>query len=285
MRTIAFFGLGAMGKPMARNLLEAGYAVRTCLHRKPAAFVKDLELYSGFSLCGSKKEAASGADVIITILPGDQEILDFLVDDRGFADSLAKGTVLLEMSSCTTQTLKQVEAFYAPRGIAVVDAPVSGGTKGAENGTLTIFSSGNPEARSAVRPLFEVMGKTIFELGACGEGKTFKNLNNLLLNVNLLACCEVFHIARSMGLDMQKLYNVIGSSSGASVAMKNRWAKMVDGNFEGGFRIALARKDLGNALKLAEPVPVPLARLTYELMLANRQRDALDLAAMCQVFD
>lgn len=285
MQTIAFFGLGAMGKPMARNLLKAGYQVRTCLHSKPPSFVEDLEQYAGFSLCRSKEEAAADAGVIITMLPGDPQILDFLVNDTAFAGSLSKGTVIIEMSSCTTQAVRQVEAFYASRGIAVVDAPVSGGTKGAEDGTLTIFSSGSPEACSAVRPLFEVMGKTIFDLGACGEGKTFKNLNNLLLNVNLLAACEVFHIASSMGLDMQKLYDVICSSSGASAAMKNRWTKMMSGSFEGGFRIALARKDLGNALKLAEQVPVPLARMTYELMLANNRLDDLDLAAMCKLFD
>lgn len=285
MQTIAFFGLGAMGKPMADNLLKAGYQVRTCLHRKPASSVKDLAQYPGFSLCADKKEAVRGAQAVITMLPGDSQILDFLVYDTDFADSISEGTVIIEMSSCTTQAVQQVEEFYQSRGVVVVDAPVSGGTKGAENGTLTIFSSGDPNACDAVRPLFEAMGKTIYRLGACGEGKTFKNLNNMLLNVNLLACCEVFRIAKSMNLDLEKLCGVISSSSGASAAMKGRWKKMITNDFEGGFRIALARKDLDNALKLADKIPVPLAKMTRELMLAGMEMDNLDLAAMCRLFD
>ncbi len=280
---VAFFGMGAMGLPMAMNLLRAGHEVRTAVHRS-AKFVEQLKGFDGFRLCGEKGEAVRDADAVITILPGDAEVAGFLMDDA-FAGALAPGAVIIDMSSCKTQTIQQVELYYEQRGVPVVDAPVSGGTAGAEKGTLTIFASGDQSAQEKVRPLFEAMGKTIFQLGGCGMGKTFKNLNNLLLAVNTAATGEVFRIAQAQGLDMDRLYDVICASTGTSSAFERRWKKMQEQQFGGGFKLSLSRKDLKNALSLAEGVPTPLAALTYELMLANSAYDDQELAAMCKLFE
>lgn len=280
---VAFFGMGAMGLPMAKNLLKAGYSVYTAVHRS-AAFVEQLNEFEAFTLCESPSQAAQGADVIITILPADAQIKAFLMDEA-FAQAVKPGSVIIEMSSCMTQTVQEVEKYYQKRNVFVVDAPVSGGTAGAEKGTLTIFASGEQKALEVADPLFQAMGKTIFKLGPCGEGKTFKNLNNLLLTVNVAVVSEVFRIAEQLHLDMDLFYDVICSSSGTSAAFEKRWKKMTGQAFDGGFKLGLGRKDLGNALALAGSTPVPLSHLAYELMLANAKYDEQELAAMCKLFE
>ncbi|WNX85711.1 NAD(P)-dependent oxidoreductase [Agathobaculum sp. NTUH-O15-33] len=285
METIAFFGLGAMGKPMVQNLLEAGYTVRTALHpTQNMDFVRALEQYERFIICSGNEQAVQGADIIVTMVPGDRQVEEILLES-GLEDRIASGAVIVDMSSCLPETVCKVETFYRSRGVGVVDAPVSGGVKGAEEGALTIFSAGEAQTIDRVWDMLNALGKTVFRLSKCGQGKTLKNLNNLLLDVNVLAVSEVFRIAKAHALDLDEVYQVVCAGSGASVAMEKRWGRMKDAAFDDGFRISLARKDLKNALTLAEAVPVPLAQLTYELMKANRAHDDLDLAAMCRLFE
>ena len=282
---VAFFGLGMMGAPMVKNLLKAGYNISTCFHpSQNMELVKDITAFENFRTCKTNEEAVEGADCVFTSLPADKHIIGFLINDS-FAASLKEGAVLVDTSSCTTQTMEAVADYYADKKVTVIDAPVSGGVAGAENGTLTIIAAGSSEGIDKVRPLLEVIGKRIFELEKCGEGKTFKNLNNLLLAVNLLAATEVFRVAKKQGVDLERLYDIVCQSSGASTALKERWKRMMEGNFGGGFKVSLARKDLESALLLAEGVPVPLAAMTCELMLANRENDDLDLAAMLKLFE
>ena len=282
---VAFFGLGMMGAPMVKNLLKAGYNVSTCFHpSQNMDLVKDITAFENFHTCSTNEEAAQDADCVFTSLPADKHITGFLINDS-FAASLKEGAVLVETSSCTTQTMEAVADYYADKKVTVIDAPISGGVLGAEVGSLTIIAAGSSEGIDRVRPLLEIIGDRIFQLDRCGEGKTFKNLNNLLLAVNLLAATEMFRIAKKRGIDMERLYEVVCQSSGASTALKERWKRMEDGNFSGGFKVSLARKDLESALTLAEGIPVPLAALTCELMLANQENDDLDLAAMLKLFD
>lgn len=280
---VAFFGMGAMGLPMAKNLLRAGHEVHTAVHRS-TAFVLELQEFENFRLYDGKNEAARGVDAVITILPGDAQVREFLMDE-GFAENLTSETVLVDMSSCMTQTIQEVENYYKKYGLSVVDAPVSGGTSGAKNGTLTIFASGEQGAMEKIDPLFDVMGKTIFRLGSCGMGKAYKNLNNLLLAVNVTVVGEVFRIVQAQNIDMDLFYDVICASSGASTAFEKRWKKMQTQTFGGGFKLSLSRKDLKNALSLASDTPTPLASMTYELMLANSAFDNQELAAMCKLFE
>ena len=170
----------------------------------------------------------------ITILPTDKEVLEFLTDVT-LADAMAPGTVILEMSSTTTGAVQQIEHFYASRGIQIVDAPVSGGVAGAQNGRLTVFGAGPEEAQQKVRLVLDVFSATVYSLGPCGMGKTIKNLDKLLSLYNLMGLCEAYHIAMKNGVDPQLFYEVIGSNSGASRALTNRWPKLVNGDFEPGF--------------------------------------------------
>jgi len=283
IKKVAFFGLGAMGAPMAENLLKAGYTLHTAIHRSRAA-ADDLAKRYGLLIFPSIPEAVKDVNAVITILPADAEVKATFINEA-MAASLKKNTVIVDMSSCTTEAICEVEAWYAQKNIPVVDAPVSGGVAGAQKGTLSIFASGNKEALQTVRPLLEAMGKEIFDLGACGTGKAFKNLNNLLMMANLVAFSEMFRVAKKHGFDMDKLFDVICASSGASTSFKLRFKKMVNAEFKGGFKLSLARKDVANAIALGEGIPMPVSKLAHELILANCECDDLDVAAMCKLFE
>lgn len=276
-QSIAFFGLGAMGEPMAANLLKAGYPVKSAVHKSRAAADRLLPL--GLVLCPSPAEAAAGADVVITILPADPEIKEFLLES-GFAASLKQGTVIVDMSSATSDCVREVESFFAGKGIPVLDAPVSGGVTGAEQGTLTIFGSGDEAAFEAVRPVLATMGRELYYLGPCGTGKAFKNLNNLLSVGNTVLVSEAFRIARAEGLDTGLLYDVINASSGTSASFKARWPRMEKENFDGGFQLGLARKDVGNALMLGGGLSLPLSDAVYQTLEGCAEFDKEDMAAV-----
>ncbi|MGI6584850.1 MAG: NAD(P)-dependent oxidoreductase [Lutisporaceae bacterium] len=280
---IGFFGFGAMGGPMAENLLKAGYKIYTVFKRSPCV-AENLSKKYDLTMLGSRAEVAKKSDVIITCLPDDTIVKSVLMEEE-FAAAMKPGTVIIEMSSTTSAAICEVERFYLPKGVKVIDAPVSGGVSGAVNGTLTIFGSGETEALDSVRPILETMGNKVYSLGSCGNGKDFKNLNNLLLAVHTAAAAEVFHIAKKQGINLALLYDVICDSSGMSKAFATRFKKMMENDLEGGFKLSLGRKDLANALALAKTTPTPLARLVYELMLANSEYDNQDIAVMCKLFE
>ena len=278
---VGFIGLGAMGKPMVKNLLNAGYEV--VVYDIVSAAVEALEK-EGAKGAKTPNELAAGCQVVITMLPADKQVKEILMD-TAFANALPQGAILVDMSSCTTAAIQEVEAFNEANGIMVVDAPVSGGVEGAEKGTLSIFASGKEEALKAVHPLFEVLGGSIFNLGPCGMGKAFKNLNNLITSCTTMVISEMYHAAKKQGYDMEKLYDMIMASTGASTTFKHRFKRMAEDNFEGGFKQSLARKDLGNAIALGEGVPMPVARLVYELMEANNENDSYDMAVISRLFE
>lgn len=283
MKKVAFFGLGAMGEPMCKQLLDAGYPVSTSIHRSRAA--ADRLAASGLKICASPAEAAQDADVLISILPADPEVLSFWINEE-MAAAVKEGAVIVDMSSCTTEAICQVEEYYKSRKVGVVDAPVSGGVRGATAGTLTIFGSGEKAYTEAVRPLFDVMGGTIYDLGKCGTGKAFKNLNNLLYLINLNAVAEARRIAVENGLDLAMLQDVISHSSGNSACINflSREEVMSRTYQPAGFSHGLARKDVGNAISLAKKTPTPISHLVYDMMLGNAKHDSDSVLAVREIF-
>ena len=278
---IGFIGLGAMGRPMAKNLLKAGYSV-TVNDVMPAAM--DMLVSEGAVAVDTTAKVAAASEVIITMLPGDKEIKQVLMGEE-FSSSLAPGTVILDMTSCTPAGIMEVESYYKSKGVMVVDAPVSGNVEGAVAGTLSIFSSGEESALKKVWPLLEVMGGQLFSLGACGTGKAFKNLNNLLSISNLVIISEMYHVAKKNGYDMDSLYDMICASTGMSMSFKNRFKRMVNDDYGNGFKLSLARKDYANALSLGDGIPMPVSRLINELLLANSKYDNEDMAVICKLFE
>ena len=280
---VAFFGLGAMGEPMARHLLQAGHKVGSIIF-ETSVVANRLQKEHGLIIHPTPAEAIRTAEVVLTILPDDADVLNFLISEE-LAQAFHPGMIILEMSSCTPKTAQTLESFYTPYGVSIVDAPVSGGVMGAQNGKLTVFCSGTSDAQQQVQPVLEPLAETVYDLGPCGMGKTIKNLDNLLSMYNLMGLCEAYHIAMQSNVDPQMFFDVIGSNSGASKALTNRWFNLVNGNFEPGFTLRLARKDIGNALKMGEGIPLPMSHLLHELMNAAKIYDNEDVNALRKLFE
>ena len=282
MMRIAFFGLGAMGASMAKRLLEAGYPVNTAIHRSRA--VADVLSGIGLQVFPTFAAACMDTDVVITMLPADDQIKQVLLDEH-LVRALKPGTIVIEMSSCKASTVQEIDSVYQPLDIQLVDAPVSGGVGGAETGTLTIFGSGSVAALDLVRPILSILGDRIYELGKVGNGKTYKNLNNLMAMVNMQCVAEVCQVVRSEGIDPDLFYKVVVNSSGNSHSFQSRFKRIMEERFDPGFKISLARKDVANALEVDPSVPMPVSRLVHELMLGLSAYDDLDTAAMIKQFE
>lgn len=208
MATIAFIGLGNMGGPMARNLVKAGDALRGYDPAQPKI--------DGVTLFGSAAEAAKGADIVITMLPAGPHV-------RGVYEQVipvaAKGVLLIDCSTIDVESARAVGAKAAAAGLDMVDAPVSGGTVGAENATLTFMVGGPQGAFARAEPILAKMGKTIVHAGGAGNGQAAKICNNMILGISMIAVAEGFSLADKLGLDAQKLFDISSKSSGQCWSM------------------------------------------------------------------
>jgi len=277
MAQIAFIGLGNMGGPMARNLLAAGHGVAV-FDLSEAALAGMAE--AGARVAGSSREAVAGAEVVITMLPAGAhvEAVYLASDDQAcLLDRLPAGTLLLDCSTIAAETARSLAAAAAQRGLAMLDAPVSGGVGGAEAGTLTFMVGGDGAALERARPVLEAMGKNIFHAGAAGAGQVAKMCNNMLLAVLMSGTAEALALGVREGLDPAVLSNIMKQSSGGNWALNvyNPYPGVMEGvpasrGYEGGFLVDLMLKDLGLALdaaaKLGQSAPLgSLARSLYTL--------------------
>ncbi len=277
MAQIAFIGLGNMGGPMARNLLAAGHGVAV-FDLSEAALAGMAE--AGARVAGSGREAVAGAEVVITMLPAGAhvEAVYLASDDQAcLLDRLPAGTLLLDCSTIAAETARSLAAAAAQRGLAMLDAPVSGGVGGAEAGTLTFMVGGDGDALDRARPVLEAMGKNIFQAGEAGAGQVAKMCNNMLLAVLMSGTAEALALGVREGLDPAVLSNIMKQSSGGNWALNvyNPYPGVMEGvpasrGYEGGFLVDLMLKDLGLALdaaaKLGQSAPLgSLARSLYTL--------------------
>ena len=211
MATIAFIGLGNMGAPMACNLLKAGHVVRG--HDVVPANLERFAAAGGVA-SGSVAEAASGAEAVVTMLPAGRHVRDVYLGAGGLVAACCHGTLLVDCSTIDVATARAVEAEARAAGHDFVDAPVSGGTGGAEAGTLTFMCGGSPEAFARAQPSLAQMGRTVVHAGGPGNGQAAKICNNMILGISMIAVGEAFNLARGLGLDAQKLYDIASKSSG-----------------------------------------------------------------------
>ena len=258
IKTIAFAGLGAMGLPMAKRLAQAGFTVRSVMHKTQENKLAKAELEAaGGEILESYTEAVKGVDLIISILPDDAALENFYLDPEIFA-AAPNGVRIAEMTSCTATALKKVEAHWQSKQAIVIDAPVSGGVGGAASGGLTIFAAGDEKAIDALAPVFAVLGKNIFRLASIGDGKAVKAVNQMLAAVNAVALAEAFTLVKKLGLDIDKTYEIIHASSGGSYVFDQKYMKMANNDYAGGFKLRLMRKDLGIAMSEAKGLDLPL---------------------------
>lgn len=248
---IGMIGIGAMGRPMALNLLKADYPL-TVYSTNPQA-LKEVTGAGGTS-AGSIAELAAAVEVVITIVPADREILDVYTSEKGVIRHAKDGTVCLEMTSARGETVKEVEAFAAKAGkrILFIDAPVSGGLAGAQAGTLTIMTGGERDLIDAHMPILQAMGSKIIYTGTLGSGKSVKMINQFLNAANTCIAAEALELARRMGLDLKILCSVVNESSGGSWVFRNNVPKfIVPRTYGTGFRLELMKKDVNLSVEQA----------------------------------
>ena len=285
--SIGFIGLGVMGRPMAANLLKAGF--KPAVHDLNQAAV-DALVALGAVRAGSITNAAS-ADVVITMLPDTPDVEAVLFGDPGLAAAMRPGSILLDMSSISPVETRRFAAALAERGVAMLDAPVSGGFQGAEAGTLSIMIGGEAEALERCRPVLEAMGKTINHIGSSGAGQVCKVCNQVAVAINIQAVAESMTLAKKNGVDPAKVRDALLGGFARSTALDLHGKRVLDDNFAAGFRVNLQRKDLRLALETgaATGTPLPATALIQELygILAATGRGGLDnssLALLLQEF-
>ncbi len=285
---IGFIGLGIMGKPMVRNLVKAGYDV--VVHNRSQAAVDELTTESDkVTAGGSPAGVAAAASVVITMLPDSPDVRDVVFGADGLAESMQSGGLLVDMSTIAPATSIEVHDALAERGVGALDAPVSGGDKGAIAGTLSIMVGGSQTDFDRAKPYFEAMGKTIVLVGGPGAGQTVKACNQIVVALNYAAVSEALVMGAKAGVDPAKIIEVLSGGLAASRVLEMRGPTMVSHQFAPGFRVNLHRKDLGIAMATAKEngVPLPVTALVsqlYDTLAATGSGD-LDHSALVTVVE
>jgi 3-hydroxyisobutyrate dehydrogenase len=253
---IGFVGLGNMGAPMARHLAAAGYKLAVT-DAAAATVVK----FAADTPCETDASNLPSCRVVITMLPDGKIVRDVLLGTNGLAPKLARGSIVIDMSSSSPVGTRELSADLAKIGIPLIDAPVSGGVRKAVDGTLAIMVGGDDAVAEQVRPVLEPMGK-VFRTGGSGSGHATKALNNYLSAANLLTAAEAVMAGERFGLDPKVLINVLNASTGRNSATDHKYPNMVlPRTFNSGFAIGLMAKDLRLALEVARSAGTPAAIL------------------------
>ncbi len=281
--SIAFIGLGIMGRPMATNLLKAGYRL-TVFNRTREKMRPLGEL--GAELANSVAACAATGDVIITMLPDSPEVEEVLLGEGGVATAAKPDSVVVDMSSVSPLTSQKVGRILNERQIEFLDAPVSGGEPGAKAGTLAIMVGGKPETFEKVKPILQVMGKSVTLVGEVGAGNYAKLANQIIVALNIAAVGEAFVLAQKAGLDPEKLYLAIKDGLAGSHVLDAKAPLIISRKFDPGFKINLHQKDLKNVLETARltNVPLPLTALVQQMLtaLVAEGKGSLDHGALIQ---
>jgi 2-hydroxy-3-oxopropionate reductase len=266
---IAFIGLGVMGLPMARNLVAAGQEV-IGYNRSPAKI--DLLVEAGGAGAASVADAVRDAEVVITILPDSPDVLDVYTGAEGVLENVSAGALLIDMSSIRPDVAVQIHELAAARSLPTLDAPVSGGQKGAEDGVLSIMVGGSSDDFDRARPIFEILGSTIVLVGGAGAGQTVKAANQLLVagTIQLVAEAMVFLDAHSV--ELAPAIEVLNGGLAGNAILTRKGASMLAGNFAPGFRVDLHYKDLNiyQDASRAAGIFSPLGALMGQLMSSLR---------------
>lgn len=277
-RSVGFIGLGAMGLPMAKNLLKNGFELHLAAHRNRGP-VEELTKVGAIEH-GSIGEIVSNCQVLISILPADKEMEAVLLSEDVIG-RITPDHILIEMTSGSPEMMKKVNNAYHEKGARVLDAPVSGGTIGAENGTLTVMAGGEAELLEDCRPELNAMAENIYLVGAIGAGKAIKAINQMLAGIHMAATAEAVALAEKLEIDKEVVKQVVGKSSGASWMLQNKFDTLSERNFTPGFKLNLMKKDIQIAVKEGAEKELPLASYVLELFEKESQENGeLDFAVI-----
>src|SRR5213594_5089568 len=252
---IGFIGLGIMGKPMARNLLKAGYSL--IVHNRSRASVDELSK-EGAQTAANSQEVAARSEVVITMLPDSPDVELVYSGEQGVFAGAKPGMLLIDMSSISPVVSRRLAAEAEKRGCDMVDAPVSGGEAGAINAALSIMIGGKPSAVERAMPIFQVLGKNIVHVGDAGAGQVTKAANQMVVGPTIAIVSEALVLAAKAGVDPAKVRQALLGGFAQSRVLEAHGQKMLERNFKPGFRIRLHEKDLSIALATGKEYGVPL---------------------------
>ncbi len=283
---VGFIGLGIMGKPMAKNLIKAGFTL--VVHNRSRTAVDEL-VKLGATAAGSPREVASSVDTIITMLPNSPDVESVALGAKGIKEGAATGQLFLDMSTINPIVSQKIAGELEPLGVAMVDAPVSGGEKGAIEGTLSIMVGGRSHDFERALPIFNALGKTITHMGPLGAGGFTKLANQIIVAINLTAIGEALVFGTKAGVDPQKMIRALAGGLAGSKCLDQKSEKILTGDFAPGFKIDLHFKDLNLIHEAARSVgvPIPTAALVEQLFAALRirGRGGLDHSGVITLFE
>ncbi len=264
---IGFIGLGIMGKPMAKNLLKAGYSL--VVYDVAAAPVAEL-VQAGAKAGASPKDVASQSEIIITMLPNSPHVKTAVLGPKGVLEGIRNGSIFIDMSSIGRLASREVAAALAPKGVEMLDAPVSGGEPKAVDGTLAVMVGGKETIFAKVKEILLKMAASVVLCGDIGAGNVTKLANQIIVALNIAAMSEAFVLATKAGVDPERVFDAIKGGLAGSTVLNAKAPMVLEGNYKPGFRIALHIKDLQNALDTAHEsgVPIPVTSQVMEIMQA-----------------
>lgn len=261
---VGFIGLGIMGKPMVKNLLQAG--IKVCVNDLVQSAVDDVAACG--ALPSSLEQIGEECDVIFTILPNGAIVQSVLFGENGVAAGLKAGALVVDMSSVTPGESKACAEKLSVLNVDFLDAPVSGGEPGANNGTLSFMVGGSEEAFQRAQPYFDIMGNSAILIGGVGSGSITKLANQIIVNLGIAAVSEAFVLASKAGADPEKVYQAIRGGLAGSAVLDAKAPMMFNRNFTPGGKISINHKDIKNVMNAAHllDVPLPLTAQLYEIM-------------------
>lgn len=252
---IGFIGTGIMGRPMAHNLLKAGFAVT--VNNRTKAKAKQI-LAEGAVWASSPAIVANNSDVVITCVPDTPDVREVLLGKNGVIEAARPGLICVDMSTISPAATKHIGEALAARGVTLIDAPVSGGEIGAIEGKLSIMIGGPKEVVEKVRPIMEAMGRTVTYCGPLGCGQVMKLVNQVMVVHTIMSIAEGFAFAEKAGLDLETTLKVTSAGAASSHSLKALGPKIIAGDFKPAFMVDLQQKDLRLVLEYADQLKQPL---------------------------
>ena len=282
---IGFIGLGIMGKPMAMNLLKAGYTLLINTHKQATMD----EMAAAGAVLATQQEIGEKCDIVMTMLPNSPQVKEVMLGENGVAAHMKPGSIFVDMTSINPIASKEIAAELAKHGVDMLDAPVSGGEPKAIDGTLSFMVGGKQEIYDRVKPILSKMGASVVRCGEIGAGNTTKLANQIIVACNIQALAEALTLSQKAGVDPNLVFAAIRGGLAGSTVMDAKAPMMISGNDTPGFRINLHIKDLNNALDCAHSVgaPLPMTASVQEIMqyLASNGLGACDHSAIAQYYE
>jgi 3-hydroxyisobutyrate dehydrogenase len=275
LKRIGFIGLGLMGAGMSQNILKAGYPL-TVWNRTESKMKPLIEL--GAKAAATPKEVAENSDIVVSIVTDSPDVEEVLLGPNGAIHGASAGDIFIDMSTISPIATKKIAAKLSEKSVVMLDAPVSGGVIGANNGTLSIMVGGEKSVYDECLPLFEVMGKSVTYIGGNGDGQICKAVNQILVGTAMLGVAEALVFASKSGVDVAKVHQAVSGGAAGSWQLTNNGGRVLKGDMSPGFKIKDYLKDLGIIMDTAAVniIPLPATSLVLQMYRHCQAMDMMD---------